>query len=92
MRGKLLKDEEEYKVWLVWKMVGDRPVLVAIDTSEEKAERHVSYDKLCDSHASKPPADYYVEDSLLNHLYGQSINDTEASFRISKVMQRNKRT
>ncbi len=92
MRGTILDDKGEYQVWLVWKMVDDRPVLIAIDTSLDRATSHVAYDKLEDQAKGKPIDDYFVEDSLLNHLYGQSINGTEASFRIGKIMQRNRKS
>lgn len=84
-----LPDDTEYKVWLVWKLVGSLPTLVAIDTSEVKANKHVAYDKLCDEYNKKPLCEYFVEQSKTNHLYGQSISDL-ASFKISKILQKSR--
>lgn len=85
MRGvPLPSDEEEYIVWIVWKLVGDKPVLVAIDGSEARAARHVAMVKDEARVAGEPPPETFVEQSWLNHRYGESVTDLP-SFKIAKL-------
>jgi hypothetical protein len=82
-----LSDDEEYRVWLIWKLEGDRPILVAIDTSEARAAQHLAGLKYEAEYLDRPPPETFVEESKLNHLYGQSVTDLK-SFKISKLMQK----
>ncbi len=88
-RGKELPDDEEYQLWLVWKLDGDppRPILVAIDTSEDRAQAHVASVRHSVS-KGMPVPETFVEDSLANHLYGMSIDGTEGSLKIAKLEQK----
>ena len=80
-----LADDVQFKIWIIWKLHSNQPVLVAIDTSEDRANRHVAYDKACDKMNDKVESEYFIEESRLNHLYGQSVHDY-GSFKASKHM------
>lgn len=86
----ILDDQKEYPIWIVWKLNKDIPILVAIDTSEEKANKHVDYIKLEAKHLNKPAPETFVEESRLNHLYGQTISDL-GSFKVATIMARNRK-
>ena len=73
--------------WLVWEAAtdGGRPYLVAVDTSEEQAARHVALKKEAARALDKPPPQLRVEESWLDHLYGESMT---LSFDEAKKMMR----
>lgn len=83
-----LKDEAGMApCWLVWEAAtdGERPYLVAVDTSEEQAARHVALKKEQARVLDKPPPQLRVEESWLDHLYGESMT---LSFDEAKKMMR----
>jgi hypothetical protein len=61
--------------WLVWENAtdGGRPYLIAVDTSEEQANRHVLSRKETARVMDKPPPMLHVEKSWLDHLYGETM-------------------
>lgn len=73
--------------WIVWEAASDggRPYLVAIDTSEEQAQLHVRLKKEEARVLDKPPPMIRVEESWLDHLYGESMT---RSFDEAKKMMR----
>jgi hypothetical protein len=73
--------------WLVWEAASDggRPYLVAVDTSEEQANLHVRMKKEEARVLDKPPPQLRVEESWLDHLYGESMT---RSFDEAKKMAR----
>lgn len=83
-----LDDQEEYPVFLVWKLSdGPWPVLVAIDTSRDRADRHVLLVRDEARCLDKPTPETFVEESKLNHLYGQTISDIK-SFKYASALQK----
>ena len=66
MRGERISDEIEYAIWIVWKLHESQPVLVAIDTSQERAERHESYVRQEAALLGKPVPETFVEQSRTN--------------------------
>lgn len=73
--------------WIVWEAASDggRPYLVAIDTSEEQASLHVHAKKEEARVQDRPPPQLRVEESWLDHLYGESMTK---SFDEAKKMMR----
>lgn len=61
--------------WIVWEAAtdGGRPYLVSIDTSQEMAARHVRSKKEEARTRDRPPPMLRVEQSWLDHLYGESM-------------------
>jgi len=61
--------------WIVWEAAtdGGRPYLIAIDTSEEMANRHVFSRKEAARLRDLPPPQLRVEQSWLDHLYGETM-------------------
>lgn len=82
-----LDDSIEYRVWIVWKLDGERPIVVAIDTSEDRAARHVALVRDEARVLGRPTPETFVEESRLNHLYGQSVTDL-ASFKVARGLAR----
>jgi hypothetical protein len=79
-----VKDDEAQKFkaetgmepcWLVWEAAtdGGRPYLIAIDTSEEQAQAHVRAKRDEARVLDKPPPMIRIEESWLDHLYGESM-------------------
>ena len=77
--------------WIVWEAAADggRPYLVAIDTSEEQASLHVRAKKDEARVLDRPPPMLRVEESWLDHLYGESMtkNFDEAK-KMAREVQR----
>jgi len=73
--------------WLVWEAAADggRPYLVAVDTSEEQANLHVRAKRDEARVHNKPPPMIRIEESWLDHLYGESMTK---SFDEAKKMAR----
>lgn len=73
--------------WIVWEAAADggRPYLVAIDTSEEQAHLHVRAKKDEARVHDRPPPMLRIEESWLDHLYGESMTK---SFDEAKKMAR----
>lgn len=73
--------------WIVWEAAADggRPYLVAVDTSEEQANLHVRAKKDEARVRDLPPPMLRVEESWLDHLYGESMTK---SFDEAKKMAR----
>jgi hypothetical protein len=76
------QDNQKFKVvagmepcWLVWEAAADggRPYLIAIDTSEEQAQAHVRAKRDEARVLDKPPPMIRIEESWLDHLYGESM-------------------
>lgn len=86
-----LDDSIEYPIWIVWKLNKNIPVLVAIDTSAERAERHVQLVKDEARVVKEEPPETFVEESKMNHLYGQTITGL-ASFKIATLTEKRKKT
>lgn len=61
--------------WIVWEAAtdGGRPYLVAVDTSEEQANLHVRSKRDEARLLDKPPPMLKVEESWLDHLYGETM-------------------
>ncbi len=78
-------DSIEYKVWLVWKLQDGHPWLVAIDTSEERARKHVLAVEYEADALERPRPETFVEESRTNHFYGESVHDLP-SFKVSKYI------
>lgn len=76
-----LDDNNEYRIYIVWKLVGDRPILVAIDTSKNRATQHVLAVREEAKMLGNPISETYVEESKLNHFYGESVTDFK-SFKL----------
>ena len=77
--------------WIVWEAAADggRPYLVAVDTSEEQANLHVRAKKEEARVLDRPPPMIKVEESWLDHLYGESMtkNFDEAK-KMAREVQR----
>jgi hypothetical protein len=73
--------------WIVWEAAADggRPYLVAVDTSEEQANLHVRARKDEARLRDQPPPMIKIEESWLDHLYGESMTK---SFDEAKKMAR----
>lgn len=73
--------------WLVWEAAtdGGRPYLIAVDTSEEQSQAHVRAKREEARLLDKPPPMLKVEESWLDHLYGESMTK---SFDEAKKMAR----
>lgn len=71
--------------WLVWERAhdaesGGRPVLRAVDMTEERAERH----KLCvedEARVKGRTTMVLIERSWVNHLYGETMTTSYDSLR-----------
>lgn len=88
------KDAQKLKIetgmapcWIVWEAASDggRPYLVAVDTSEEQAALHVRAKKEEARVQDRPPPQIRVEESWLDHLYGESMTK---NFDETKKMMR----
>lgn len=88
------RDANKYKAeagmapcWIVWEAASDggRPYLVAVDTSEEQAAAHVRQLKDEARLRDKPPPMIKIEESWLDHRYGESMTK---SFDEAKKMVR----
>jgi hypothetical protein len=88
------KDAQKFKAqagmepcWIVWEAAADggRPYLIAVDTSEEQASAHVRAKKDEARVQDRPPPMIKVEESWLDHLYGESMTK---SFDEAKKMAR----
>ncbi len=82
-----LPDDVEYAIWILWKVEGDRPIVVAIDTSRERADQHVLVVAEEARVRGAPRPEMFVEESRANHLYGESIADL-SSFKIRSITAR----
>jgi hypothetical protein len=73
--------------WIVWEAAtdGGRPYLVAVDTSEDQANRHVFSRKDAARVQGRPPPQLHIEESWLDHLYGETMT---LSFDEAKKMVR----
>ena len=73
--------------WLIWEAASDggRPYLVAVDTSEEQANLHVRAKREEARVLDKPPPQIRVEESWLDHLYGETMT---RSFDEAKKMMK----
>jgi hypothetical protein len=73
--------------WIVWEAASDggRPYLVAVDTSSEQADAHVRQRKDEARVLDQPPPMLRVEESWLDHRYGESMTK---SFDEAKKMAR----
>lgn len=92
------KDAQKFKAetgmepcWIVWEAAADggRPYLVAVDTSEEQANLHVRAKKEEARVLDRPPPMIKVEESWLDHLYGESMtkNFDEAKKMAREVLR-----
>lgn len=70
-----LDDTTEVPAWIVWQRDdgGGRPYIRAIDTSEARALKHVQYLKGEARLMNQPPVDFLIEETRLNHLYGNNM-------------------
>lgn len=70
-------EREAIGSWIVWERAtdGGRPWIRAIDTTEERADQHVTWLQNCARVEGKPEPDLLVEESRLNHLYAASMID-----------------
>lgn len=87
-QSRRLKDETcAEPCWIVWEAASDggRPYLLAVDTSEEQAALHVRARKEAARMRGEPPPMLRVEESWLDHLYGESMT---RSFDEAKKMAR----
>ena len=77
--------------WLIWEAASDggRPYLIAVDTSEEQANLHVRAKREEARVLDKPPPMLRVEESWLDHLYGESMtkNFDEAKKMAREVLR-----
>ena len=77
--------------WIVWEAASDggRPYLVAVDTSEEQANAHVRAKREEARVRDKPPQMIKIEESWLDHLYGESMtkNFDEAKKMAREVLR-----
>lgn len=77
--------------WIVWEAASDggRPYLLAVDTSEEQANLHVRAKKEEARVLDKPPPMLRIEESWLDHLYGESMtkNFDEAKKMAREVLR-----
>lgn len=77
--------------WIVWEAAADggRPYLVAVDTSEEQANLHVRAKKDEARVRDQPPPMLRVEESWLDHLYGESMTKSlDEAKKMAKEIQR----
>lgn len=77
--------------WIIWEAASDggRPYLVAVDTSEEQANAHVRAKREEARVLDKPPPMIRIEESWLDHLYGESMtkNFDEAKKMAREVLR-----
>ena len=77
--------------WLIWEAASDggRPYLVAVDTSEEQANLHIRAKREEARVLDKPPPQLRVEESWLDHLYGESMTKSfdEAKKMMKEVLR-----
>ena len=61
--------------WIVWEAASDggRPYLIAVDTSKEQANHHARARREEAQRLDKPPPQIVIEESWLDHLYGESM-------------------
>lgn len=80
---------EEAPCWLVWEKAldGGRPYLVAIDTTEEQARLHERA-TLDAARVQGRSTMVQIEESKLNHLYGQTMGQ---AFDEARAMLRERR-
>ena len=77
--------------WIVWEAAADggRPYLVAVDTSEEQANLHVRAKKDEARVRDQPPPMLRVEESWLDHLYGESMTkNLDEAKKMAREIQR----
>lgn len=77
--------------WIVWEAASDggRPYLVAVDTSEEQAAAHVRQRKEEARVLDQPPPMLRVEESWLDHRYGESMTKSfDEAKKMAKEIQR----
>ena len=86
-RGIRIDSSIEYVAFIVWELQGDRPIVVAIDTSPERAAQHVEAVKQAAKAEDRPVPEVFVEETLLNHFYGKTVTDL-ASFKIATLAKR----
>lgn len=65
----------ELTCWLIWMMDGAGHVsLLAVDLTEEARDRHLEVVKYWPrKHRDDPPPRTFVEESKVNHLYGDGL-------------------
>jgi len=77
--------------WLIWEAAtdGGRPYLIAVDTSEEQANLHIRAKREEARVLDKPPPQLRVEESWLDHLYGESMTKSfdEAKKMMKEVLR-----
>ena len=75
-------DCDVFVCWMVWKSAedGGRPYLVAVDTSERRAERHKEC-AIMEARTLGKTVRVLVEKSCLNHLYGETMGQGLDSLR-----------
>ena len=95
--GSYLDTDEVFHCWLVWKRANDdgRPYLVAVDTTEARANLHVEMVKreaeVLHSLSPRELQGYVqVEPSFLNHAYGETMG--QGYDRLKKLMQETRRS
>lgn len=86
-RGTQIDSSIEYVAFIVWELQGDRPIMVAIDTSPERAAQHVAAVKHAAQAENRPPPETFVEETLLNHFYGKTVTDLP-SFKIAVLAKK----
>ena len=77
--------------WIVWEAASDggRPYLVAVNTSEEQANLHVRAKKDEARVLDRPPPMLKVEESWLDHLYGESMTkNLDEAKKMAREVQR----
>lgn len=77
--------------WIIWEAAADggRPYLVAVDTSEEQVSLHLRAKREEARVLGKPPPQLRVEESWLDHLYGESMTKSfdEAKKMMKEVLR-----
>lgn len=77
--------------WILWEAAADggRPYLIAIDTSEEQVNLHIRAKREEARVQGKPPPQLKVEESWLDHLYGESMTKSfdEAKKMMKEVLR-----
>lgn len=86
-RGVRIDSAIEYVAFIVWELQGDRPIIVAIDTSPERAAQHVAAAKHAARAEGRPTPETFIEETLLNHFYGKTVTDLP-SFKIASLAKK----
>ena len=77
--------------WIIWEAAADggRPYLIAVDTSEEQVNLHLRAKREEARVLDKPPPQLRVEESWLDHLYGESMTKSfdEAKKMMKEVLR-----